>query len=142
MTIGVPAHHPLGGWPCGLPRYCVGPQVHCERLRECRPMRVRSHADLPEAESLVVLESAGARKRLRTELTCLRLRAGGRWTFGNALYAAGSYKGLANVKWTCNSPCVSRNYLIQVLLPAPPMQLPVRTSNLPCRGHLMPFMRA
>lgn len=38
----------------------------------------------------------------------------GRWTFGNALYPAGNYKGMANLKWTCKSPCTSRNYLIQV----------------------------
>ncbi|KAK9835007.1 hypothetical protein WJX81_003699 [Elliptochloris bilobata] len=35
------------------------------------------------------------------------------WTFGSALYPAGNYKGMANLKWTCKSPCVSRNYLIQ-----------------------------
>ena len=40
----------------------------------------------------------------------------GRWTFGNALYPAGNYKGMANLKWTCKSPCTSRNYLIQVPL--------------------------
>jgi hypothetical protein len=50
----------------------------------------------------------------------------GRWTFGSSLYAAGSYKGLANLKWTCSSPCVSRNYLIQVLPPVLPMQPPLR----------------
>ena len=45
----------------------------------------------------------------------------GRWTFGNALYPAGNYKGMANLKWTCKSPCTSRNYLIQVpLRPAKP----------------------
>jgi len=31
-----------------------------------------------------------------------------------------------------NSPCVSRNYLIQVLLPAPPMQPPMRRGCLTC----------
>ncbi len=60
------------------------------------------------------------------------MRACRRWTFGSALYSAGSYKGLANLKWTCNSPCVSRNYLIQVLLPAPPMQPPMRRGCLTC----------
>ena len=48
-----------------------------------------------------------------------------RWTFGD-VYLAGGYQGHANVRWTCNAPCTSRNYLIQVLLPAPPMQLAMR----------------
>ena len=47
----------------------------------------------------------------------------GRWTFGNALYPAGNYKGMANLKWTCKSPCTSRNYLIQV--PLRPAESPV-----------------
>jgi len=88
------------------------------------------------------LSAAASLQLLRGELnvspSCMLAT---RWMFGNE-YPAGNYKGNANVRWTCNAPCTSRNYLIQVLLPAPPMQLPVRTSNLPCRGHLMPFMRA
>ena len=44
------------------------------------------------------------------------MRRAPRWTFGNALYPAGNYKGMANLKWTCSAPCVSRNYLIQVPL--------------------------
>jgi len=106
-------------------------------LCACAPKPTPPH----KAISLVVLASAGALQYLRMELTCLRLRASFRWTFGNALYAAGSYKGLANVKWTCNSPCVSRNYLIQVLLPAPPMQPPMRRGRSTCK-ILMPVMHA
>ncbi len=56
-----------------------------------------------------------------------------RWMFGNE-YPAGSYKGVANVRWTCNAPCTSRNYLIQVLLPAPPMQLAMRRGSLTLQG--------
>jgi hypothetical protein len=56
-----------------------------------------------------------------------------RWMFGSE-YPAGNYKGVANVRWTCNAPCTSRNYLIQVLLPAPPMQLAVRRGSLTLQG--------
>ena len=62
------------------------------------------------------------RAHLHGALWCLgapaqRSRVHGRWTFGSALYPAGNFKGMANLKWTCKSPCTSRNYLIQVPLP-------------------------